>query len=265
MGTPPNDQGGTLRALGHIGRMGCAHLGLGAPHPGSPVVLGPSSCPGPGGRRTPATAPGLSPDRVCLSVRPSAASWHCCQVLAPTHGGDCGTRLGDPWVTPQQGWAGRFWGVPGGGGSEPAPIAPAQPCPPRLTAAGEGPAGAQPEPPVFGEDGPTAGSCLSRHPGRGGSAPSGVSWGGWGAAPLRPAPLMGLPPAHLPPINGCFSSRAPDLPGICCNLAGSAPWPGRHSLPDAAPLSGGRKGCESGPPLWGWGCRGAGRVLFGEH
>lgn len=72
--------------------------------------------------------------------------------------------------------------------------------------------------------------------------------------------LLELPAAHLPPINGCFSSRAPDLPGICCNLAGSAPWLGRHSLPDA----GWEEGLSVGDPLLGLGVQRSWEGSFGR-
>lgn len=59
-----NNPEGTPQALGcqtlpsgHRAASAGAHLGLGAPCPGSLVALGPPSCPGRGGRRPPAVAP----------------------------------------------------------------------------------------------------------------------------------------------------------------------------------------------------------------
>lgn len=165
----------------------------------------------------------LHEPKPCPSVHPSAASWHCCGVLAQLMVGTMPCTGGTPGLSHSGTGLGGV-GVCSGEGSDPAPTARHSPG---THSVGEGLAGvrgsAQPESPGFGEHSPTAGSCPNGCPGW--VFASGMSWGETEESPAPAVPALGPPPAHLPPISGCFSSRAPDLPGICCNLAGSAPWP----------------------------------------
>lgn len=80
-------------------------------------------------------------------------------------------------------------------------------------------------------------------------------------SPSPAVPALGPPAAHLPPIKGCFSSRAPDLPGICCNLAGSAPWPAGTAC-RMRPRCGRERGLRVGVPPFGPGSAGELRQRF---
>lgn len=155
------------------GCAGSAWLGVRVPYPGSPAVVGPSPCHGHGDWRKLTAAP----DRVRPSVCPSAAArhWlfarHSLKLMVGTPGLACsGAGL-------------EVQGVLRWGCHSQHP----QPCHPKLPAVGKGLAevqiSAQPEPLTFGTEDPMARSCPSRR--FGGSAPSGVSWGGWGAALLQ--------------------------------------------------------------------------------
>lgn len=227
-------------------RTGCAggvQLGVRVPHPGSPAVVGPSPCPGPGGRRKPAAAP----DRVRPSVRPSAAARR--RLFARL---SLKLTVGTPG-SHRSGAGLEVSGCAAVGGSQLAPTALSPPtfCCGRGSGWGAelSPTGA----PRFWDRGSHS-RILPEQALWGSGAQRGVL----GELGSSPTPALGPPAAHLPPIKGCFSSRAPDLPRICSNLAGNVRWPGRHRLPDAAGREQG--GLPAGSPIWG-----LGSCILGEH
>lgn len=236
-----NNLGETLRGLGCWSLplvdglcLGCP-WGLGAPHPGSPVVLGPQWWQQP-------------------LVEPSP----CPSILWHHPGIGClpkvmvGTVEGPP-DHPGLGCVGMCHD----GGSQPAPTTPTHPCPPNPPQWARVWSGHKTHPiqsPQFWGGGMIPHPHPTQAASPQGLHPPGHAGGGPGSAPLRAAQRGGRRLPTCLPLAVVFPPELQLCLGFAVIWPGARLGQGRHSLPDAAPLPAGRKGlrvggCQRVPPM----------------